>query len=219
MLRFKQLKHKSRDAIILMDPGPDFLFWLLAIQLRGISVSLVTKSELSQTFLYGPRRSYILSFKDRPLLAIYLMLLGHRVIWKEKRKKVPRHKIDENPKQAALKQISTRKGKIESTIVWGHDLLLRQHEILDSSLNTPSAWVHSPLFLQGLLHQLASGKCSVLPPIDWDEWPRFFPGDVLDHIENEGVQNKLACAKVLKTVVQGAAKTTFTLASTADFSI
>ncbi len=189
MLRFKQLKHKSRDAIILMDPGPDFLFWLLAIQLRGISVSLVTKSELSQTFLYGPRRSYILSFKDRPLLAIYLMLLGHRVIWKEKRKKVPRHKIDENPKQAALKQISTRKGKIESTIVWGHDLLLRQHEILDSSLNTPSAWVHSPLFLQGLLHQLASGKCSVLPPIDWDEWPRFFPGDVLDHIENEGVQS------------------------------
>jgi|GEM_PF-2182545 len=189
MLRFGQLKRKSNEAVILMDLSPDFLFWLIAIQLRGTCVSFLPKKDLSQAFLYGPRRSYILSFKERPLLAVFLMLLGHRVIWKGRRKKRRNLKIDESPNRPALKQVLSNRGREASSISWGHDLLLRQHQLLDSVLNTPSTWVHSPLFLQGLLHQLASGKCSVLPPIDWDEWPRFFPGDVLDHIENEGVQS------------------------------
>lgn len=189
MLRFKQLKRKSADAIILMDLGPDFLFWLLAAQLRGISVAILPRKQLSQAFLYGPRRTYILSFHDKPFLAVYLMALGHRVIWKNKRKNPKLPKLDEHPKNSALKQITAFKGKKESAISWDHDVLLEQHRILDRALNTTPTWIHSPLFLQGLLHQLASGKCSVLPPIDWDEWPKFFPGDVLDHIENEGIQS------------------------------
>ncbi|HCS21312.1 MAG TPA: hypothetical protein DIW47_12255 [Bacteroidetes bacterium] len=185
--RLCQLKIQPREVVVLIPFGPEHIFWVIALQLRGSSVAYFPKKSLKRELLSGNRKTLILPRKGMVFYALFLSILGHRIVrWMEKNPETG-YKIDHQPDYPALISYSSGSSGSPKRIERSHDLLIRQHLALKKAFPPSADQIDLPLFPNILLHNLACGVNTVLPPLDWNSWEDFFPGDILDAIAQEKI--------------------------------
>ncbi len=178
--RLSLLKQKKQEAIILIPASPEHVFWVVALMLRGITVVYPPRGMQTYEIFNGPKRLYVLPAHGRWTMNLAIRLWRHRTVrWKSPRRKY-KARIDPNPDEPALLTYSSGSSGKHKAIIRSHDVLTHQHEALKKAFPPEEDQVDFPLFPNVILHNLACGVCTVTPPLNWSEWEKFYPGNILD---------------------------------------
>lgn len=186
-LRLHQLKRKPAQAVLFIPFGSEHIFWTIALMLRGVTLLDLPIKNLKQDLVTGPKRTIILPQQGHVILGLLFRLQGNRVIRFQKNGKDTNIRIDVSPDDPALVSFSSGSKGIPKRYDRSHYSLIQQHLALEKSFPPFAGQVDFPLFPLTVLHNLAFGISTVLPPLDWDHWENFYAGDMLDCIAQEQV--------------------------------
>lgn len=187
--RLFQLKRRPAEAVIFIPFGSDHIFWTIALMLRGVTVLDLPIKNLRQELITGPPRTIILPAEGHFFLRLLFRLQGSRVLRSHKKGGGTDLKIDSFPQHPAVISYSSGSKGLPKKFDRSHHSLIQHYLALKSSFPHYGDQIDFPLFPFSVLHNLALGVCTVLPPIDWNHWEKFFAGDMLDSMAQEHVSS------------------------------
>ncbi|MHB1277877.1 MAG: AMP-binding protein, partial [Bacteroidia bacterium] len=217
--RLHQLKRKPAQAVLFIPFGSEHIFWTIALMLRGVTLLDLPIKNLKQDLITGPKRTIILPQQGQLILGILFWLQGNRIIRFQINGKDTNIRIDPSPDDPALVSFSSGSKGIPKRFDRSHYSLIQQHLALEKAFPTFADQVDFPLFPLTVLHNLAFGISTVLPPLDWDHWENFYAGDMMDSIVQEQVTSLTGNVFYFHKLLRSAKKMNYVLSGVKEVHI